>query len=94
MSKPIKQVLLVLGVALAAMLFGQLYYNGRPIANRLSTTVGQPQGYEIVADTSADVAYYGRILGKKIPIWFHDARVTVANWLYPQGSVKAPAEKD
>ena len=83
MPTPLKKLLFVCVIAVGAMLFGQLYFNGRPISARLSEKVGQPQGYEIVADTKADASYYGQALGRKIPVWFTQARVTVAKWLYP-----------
>lgn len=95
MPNPLKRVLLVAAIAVVAMLFGQLYYNGKPIATRIADRVGQPpRGYEVISDTSADVAYYAKALGKKIPVWFTDARVTVAKWLYPSVAENARPPRD
>ena len=90
MPSPLKKLLFLAVVSAGAMLFGQFYLNGRPIADRLSKAVGQPVGYEIVEDTTADAANYAKVLGRKIPVWFTQGRVKLAKWLYP--SVAGPSQ--
>lgn len=79
----IKKLVFVSFVSFAAILFGQLYFNGKPIASRVTALVGAPPKYEIIHDTKQDMAGFTATAVQKIPVWFHKARVGIATWLYP-----------
>jgi hypothetical protein len=70
-------------IVVLALILGGFYWNGLPIATRISKLVGLPQGYEIVSDTKDDAVYYTKTFVGQIPTWFRSARARVATWLYP-----------
>ena len=83
MSALLKKLFFSSVIFFAAIWFGQLYLNGKPIAVRLTSLVGTPPKYEIIHDAKQDAANLASIASQKIPVWFRQARVGIATWLYP-----------
>lgn len=86
MPKLLSGFLLVLGVSLAAILFGQLHLGGKAIGERIAQRVNWPASYDIVSDTRNIITDIAANAWEALPPAVIAARQRIANWIKPEAN--------